>query len=75
MQIKINIVGDKESGKSTIAKIIADALCAACISCEVNDTEPESYGKHQADRLAMLCRKNDLLVKIQTYEKINLYNW
>jgi len=70
MQVKIDISGPEKSGKTTVARIIADALASKGIACEVNDGGFASEFKMwQTDRLASLRKKGDLLVKVQTHNE------
>jgi uridine kinase len=68
--IYITINGDSMSGKSTIAKIIANALNRENIACEVDDGTDGDYGKWQADKIEAL-RKQNILVKIKTTRAAN----
>lgn len=63
MIIQININGAEGSGKTTVARIIADALASKGIACEVGDFD---FNVWQNDRLAAIKKRGDLLVKIES---------
>jgi adenylylsulfate kinase-like enzyme len=65
MKIKVTIDGPMESGKTTIARIISDALNKHGIANEVHD-EGDEFKHFQNDRLALLAKRGDLLVDIST---------
>jgi thymidylate kinase len=64
VEIKINISGPEGSGKTTVARIIADALASKGIACEVSDFDFKVW---QNDRLAALKKRGDLLVKVESH--------
>ena len=67
MQLKIDISGAEGSGKTTIARIIADALASKGIACEVSDGDlANEFKVWQHERLTALKKRGDLLVKVST---------
>lgn len=66
MELHIEIKGAAGTGKSTVAKIIADALNKNDIPCEVDDGLDGDYGQWQADKLVSLHKRKDFIIKVKT---------